>query len=381
MRLIYLAVFAALILAGLGKGDEITFNDFSLNIGDSIEIGSYHIELIEIQSIRDGIVVIRASKPGSGLDEQRALLENSANSFDGGSEKGGLTITVVQIFDEQSAKMRVEYSKELGTPRKQTSSRAVSAVNVPILQVQKSFDKQDLSVGDRITVTITVKNVGSGPALDAVVNDQPPLPQFSYVGGYPPKINSKLNPGDSDSDSYFVEAVKEGAVRVPAVEVRYADSKKNARSNTSEPFNVVINPARKPELEVRISSSAPIPFGERGRINVSLTNNGKAPAYRVELKPSARPEGLDVSGLERTYSKLDPGAEEQYFSDLKGERSGNYTITLKASFQSGDEFLQREASAEVVVREREYKYLYYLLILPVIIIAAWIVKRYREFKY
>ena len=40
-----------------------------------------------------------------------------------------------------------------------------------------------------------------------------------------------------------------------------------------------------------------------------------------------------------------------------------------------------EGMVDVNVREQEYKYLYYLVIIPIIAIAAWIFKRYREYKY
>ncbi len=35
--------------------DEVTYTDFTLTIGDRIDVGDYQAELIEIQSERDGI--------------------------------------------------------------------------------------------------------------------------------------------------------------------------------------------------------------------------------------------------------------------------------------------------------------------------------------
>ncbi len=108
--------------------DEMTFKDFTLNIGDRIDLGDYQMELIEIQSVRDGLVVMRISKVGGSLDEQRALLLDSPNNFDGGAENKGITITVADIFDEQSAKVRIEYSQGLGTPRKHASDRPAPGI-------------------------------------------------------------------------------------------------------------------------------------------------------------------------------------------------------------------------------------------------------------
>lgn len=384
MRLTCLAVLTALILVPLSQAkDEVTFSDFTLNTGDSIEIGSYTIQLVEVQSVRDGIVLIRATKAGGALDEQRALLQNNANSFDGGSDNGGLTVTVTDIFDDQSAKIRIEYPKDMGTPRKETSESGLKGTSSqPVLAVEKSFDKDNPRVGDEVKVTVTVKNTGGGRAQDITVDDQPPLANFAYIAGYPPKIKSQLDPGESDSAIYVIDAVKEGTVKVPPIEVRYSDSKKNTKSNESTPFNVIIAPKSKPDLDIRINPSGPIPLGQNGILNVSLYNSGKAVASKVEIKSDVKPsEGLDVADLDRSYFEIDPGSMESYSADLMGRNSGEYTIDLKVSYQNGDEVMLKESSTKVVVLEREYKYLYYLLVVPLLAIAAWLVKRYREYKY
>lgn len=385
MLLICITAFILLIVAVQAKedsGDEVTFSDFTLYSGDSINVGDYRAELVEIQSVRDGIVVMRVTKIGGALDEQRALLQNNANNFDGGSEEGGLTITVMDIFDEQSAKVRAEYKESLGNAHKRTSDRPKTSGDLPSLAIKKSFDKDVLSVGDNIQVTVDVKNVGTGPASGIALEDLPPLPEFSYVAGYPPKIKENLDAGESDSAVYVVKAVHEGSIRVPAITIRYQDSKKNAKSNTSEPFNVQINPKDKPDLDIRLGTPAQLTEGGKGSLNVSVTNIGKAAAAIVEIKPEIQPsDGLEAVGLEKTYSKIPPGGEEVYSAELTGKKAGNYTITLKASFEDEDETIFRESTTEVAVMAREYKYLYYLLVLPVIVMAVWIYRRYREYKY
>jgi uncharacterized membrane protein len=339
--------------------------------------------MLEVQSIRDGIVVVRATKAGGALDEQRALLENSANSFDGGSEDGGLTVTIVDIFDENSAKVRIEYPKEMGTPRKSTSNRSLrGAESQPKLEVQKSFDKTSLGVGEDVKVTVSVKNVGGGRAEDISLEDAPPLANFAYIAGYPPKIKSQLDPGESDSAVYVISAVKEGNVNVPAINVKYSDSKRNTKSNSSSSFDIEIAPKSKPDLEITLMPPGSIPAGQKGRLNVSIFNSGKAPAYKVEVKSEVHPsQGLEIADLDKSFFEIDPGSEESYSAELSGSQSGKYSINVKVSYQSNDEAMFKEASTEVVVLEREYKYLYYLLIIPMLLIAAWVIKRYKEYKY
>jgi hypothetical protein len=365
------------------SNNEVTFSDFTLYTGDSVEIASYTIQLVEVQSVRDGIVVIRATKSGGALDEQRALLQNNANSFDGGSENGGLTVTITDIFDDQSAKVRVEYPKDMGIPRKQTAeSGSKGPGSQPVLAVEKSFDNDNPSVGSEVKVTVMVKNIGGGLAEDIVVDDQPPLANFVYIAGYPPKIKSQLDPGESDSAIYVIDAVKEGTVKVPPIEVRYSDSKKNTKSNESAPFNVVIAPKSMPDLDIKLNPSGSIPLGQAGRLNVSLYNSGKATAYKVEIKSEIEPSGgLDATDLDKSYFEIDPGAMESYSAELTGRSSGEYTVNLKVSYQDGNDVMLKEGSTTIVVLEREYKYLYYLLILPLLAVSAWLIKRYKEYKY
>jgi uncharacterized repeat protein (TIGR01451 family) len=386
MRLTYLMVLIAVILTSSQAKDsnnEVTFSDFTLYTGDSVEIASYTIQLVEVQSVRDGIVIIRATKSGGALDEQRALLQNNANSFDGGSENGGLTVTITDIFDDQSAKVRVEYPKDLGTPRKQTAeSGSKGSRSQPVLAVEKSFDNDNPSVGGEVKVTVTVKNIGGGRAEDIVVDDQPPLANFVYIAGYPPKIKSQLDPGESDSAIYVIDAVKEGTVKVPPIEVRYSDSKKNIKSNESAPFNVVVAPKSKPDLDIKLNPSGSIPLGQKGRLNVSLYNSGKAVAYKVEIKSEVTPSGgLEVADLDKSYFEIDPGAMESYSAELTGRSSGEYTVNLKVSYQDGNDVMLKEGSTIIVVLEQEYKYIYYLLILPLLAVSAWLIKRYKEYKY
>lgn len=386
MRLIYLIAIIMLILAVGAKeaeeGDAVTFKDFTLYLGDRIEIGDYRADLIEIQSVKDGLAVMRVSKIGGSLDEQRVLLQNNANNFDGGAEDGGLTLTVDEIFDDESAKVRVEYMESLGTARKRTSERQGNVGDLPNLVLKKSFDRDLLNIGDDVQVTVTVKNVGSGPAEEIVVEDLPPLSGFTYIAGYPPKIKDRLESGESDSAVYVINAVKDGTFMVPAISVNYQDSKENAKSNTSEPFTISIAPKGKPDLQIKLIPSGSLSQGNIGKLNVTVANTGNASATRVEIKAEIEPSvGLEISGLEKTYFEIAPGEEEVYSAEMTGDRAGTYSVLLKASFLGDDEAMQSEGRTEVVVLEREYKYLYYLLLLPAVIIALWIYRRHREYKY
>jgi uncharacterized repeat protein (TIGR01451 family) len=340
------------------------------------------MELVEIQSLRDGLVVMRILKVGGSLDEQRALLLDSPNNFDGGADNGGITITVADIFDEQSAKVRVEYMESVGTARKRASDRPAPVPDKPELSVQKSFDKTMINVGDEVKVTLSVENRGTGPALEINAEDTPPLPEFTYVVGYPPRIKETLQPGESDSAVYVMNAVKEGSIRIPAVIVSYADGKKNPRSNSSEPFNVMINPRSKADLEITVQDIAPLALDGAAMLNISISNLGSASATRIEARGDVSPpDGLQISGLEKSIFEIPPEDHFNFSAAVSGQKPGDYTIGIKVNYNDGGGSVIRETATRVVVLEREYKYQYLLLMIPIAIILAWIYRRHKEYKY
>jgi hypothetical protein len=137
-----------------------------------------------------------------------------------------------------------------------------------------------------------------------------------------------------------------------------------------------------PDLDIKLNPSGSIPLGEKCRLNVSLYNSGKAIAYKVEIKSDVEPSGgLEVADLDKSYFEIDPGATESYSAELTGRSSGEYTVNLKVSYQDGNDVMLKEGSTTIVVLEQEYKYLYYLLILPLLAVSAWLIKRYKEYKY
>jgi uncharacterized repeat protein (TIGR01451 family) len=382
-RLLCLTALIFLLLAAHAKEDEeVTFKEFTVSIGDQIEIGNYRIVFIDVQSEKDGLAILEISKIDGTLEEQRVMLEDNANTFDGGAEKGGLTITLRDVLDDQSAKILVEFDKDMGTPRKRISTGPGIAKDMPNLIVEEKFDKERLTVGEDIKAIVTVKNVGTGTASDIKLNDLLPLSEFTYEAGYPPKIKDKLEPGESDSAIYVMNAVKDGSVNVPSIQVNYIDSKKNKKSNISVPLNLVIDPRGKPELDIEMVPSGSIPEDGKGLLNISIVNMGRVPATKIQIQSEIKPAtGLEIIGLDRTFFEIIPGGEESYSAQLIGKKSGNYSVLLRATYSDGEERILREAQTKIIVLEREYKYLYLLVIIPIIAIVAWMIKRHREYKY
>ncbi len=377
--ILFMLLMTPICLAAEKDENSVSFQEFTLTIGDRVELGDYRVELVDIQSLKDGLVVLRVTQ-GSKFDEQRVVIEGSPNRFNGGAEERGLTLTITDIFDEESAKLRVEYKESLGTPRKRLAEKR-EARAAPNLIVEKSFDRTNINYGDEVKVTITVKNVGSDTARSIEVYDIPPLAEFAYIAGYPPKIKSELNPGESDSAVYVMRSVKEGLVKVPPIEVRYTDSKNKIKTNTSVASEILVMPPKRPNIVARINVTN-VTAGESSLVEVSIENTGQATATMVEVASEIKPPaGLKCIGLDQIIPEIPAGGVKRYTAQIQGERSGNYTISLIISYRGGDSISMTRTAANVNVLEREYKYLYYLLVLPLMIVGIWVYKRYKEYKY
>jgi uncharacterized repeat protein (TIGR01451 family) len=399
MRLIHLVLLVALFVSSMqlappaaGASDdddeeenEVTSRDFSFRAGEGVKIGDYRVELISVVSVMDGLIEVKVWKRAGDFEDWRVMEDHRDASFNEGAERGGLTLTVVDIFDEETVRMRAEYRTDYGYPQKYVTERAMAPRNLPKLEVSMTFDKTDIRTGDEVKVTVNVKNVGNDTARDVTIQDSPPLPQFRYLAGYPPKIKNQLQPGESDLAVYSMVAATEGEVEVPATVARYADSKSTIYSASSSSVSIEIKTKRKPNLVLNVDSPEQIKHGGQGTINIAVKNDGDASAYRVEVKAEAKSgwEGLEVveGSLEDSFFEIPPGESETYSATVKGSRSGSYAFGLKASYQGDGEMMQKETSFEVSVLEREYKYLYYLPIVPLLIIGVWLFRRYKEYKY
>ena len=164
--------------------------------------------------------------------------------------------------------------------------------------------------------------------------------------------------------------------------VSYADSKKNSKSNSSEPFNIIIKPKSRADLVINVEDTPPLVLDDEGLLNISISNQGSASATRIEAKGEVSPsDGLEIKGLDESFFEILPGDTANFSASISGHKRGLYTIRLKVSYNDGEGSIIREATSRVVVLKREYKYQYLLLIIPIAVVLAWIYRRHREYKY
>lgn len=91
----------------------------------------------------------------------------------------------------------------------------------PEISVTKTIDRQQLNSGDKLTVTITVRNTGNVGSSVTVTDTVPP--EAKLISGETSFKQILESNGDSKTVSYILQMHKEGEVRLPACKASFLD--------------------------------------------------------------------------------------------------------------------------------------------------------------
>lgn len=91
----------------------------------------------------------------------------------------------------------------------------------PEISVTKTIDRQQLNSGDKMTVTITVRNAGNVGSSVTVTDTVPP--EAKLISGETSFKQILESNGDSKTISYILQMHKEGEIRLPACKASFID--------------------------------------------------------------------------------------------------------------------------------------------------------------
>lgn len=91
----------------------------------------------------------------------------------------------------------------------------------PEISVTKIIDRQQLNSGDKLTVTITVRNAGNAGSSVTVTDTVPP--EAKLISGETSFKQILESNGDSKTVSYILQMHKEGEIRLPACKASFLD--------------------------------------------------------------------------------------------------------------------------------------------------------------
>ena len=164
-------------------------------------------------------------------------------------------------------------------------------INEPDVKITKTVDKQQLNVGDNLSVIITAQN-NRNVNLNVRVNDTLP-PGAKLVRGETSSKQILKSGGSSMSFNYTIQMNTEGEIKLPACKANFTDIAKNSVEVTSytpivhvgTPLSLATNNTTNPENNSssqagnNSSSQAGNNSSSPGQLVDTKGNNGKAPGF------------------------------------------------------------------------------------------------------
>lgn len=349
------------------------------NTGLDFMTGYYKIEVIEISKPGD-MPFVKINLITGGSTKLYYLRENEDPSIN--TEPFNKINLNSSFITTTVAKVSVEYPDNWGSPIKYNIEIPVVAEKIPEIVLTKSVDKTTLNKGDVVEFKLILENTGNGTAYNLTLEDRFP-PGFTSAPGsrFPPAIQDELKAGERLELLFALKAVEPGSYNIEPTIVKY--SSKSAQSNPVS-LTVLEDKKEKSNLVTVITlDKFNIFTGEAVKAIVKITNKGNVSAESILIKGTV-PKGMEVieGDLRQAYTKIEPDESEEYSATLKAVESGNYSIQLKTSYS--DDMTGSSANSDtIIVTEEEKNYLYILI--PVIIIIVGIVlfimKRHREYRF
>lgn len=341
------------------------------NTGLNFENGSYNIEVIEIAP---PLYV----KVNMTYNEQPVI----KNLYD---SEAAITYNQIKIsassITRTSAIVTIEFPDGWGYKKYQIV-RPVAPVGVPNIVLTKSVDKTNMNIGDVAEFKIKMENTGNATAYNVTLSEL--LPNgFSKAPGsrFPPEIPAELAAGASQEVVYALKSVESGTFNIEPATVNYGSKTGKSNSLTIAVAGIT---QEKSYLTTDISlDKKNATVGELIKATVKITNTGKATAKSIRVK-GMPPLGMEVieGNLIKDYESINPAGIEEYRFTLKATEAGNYTIHLITVYNDNEAGMPVDSETIAVIgNERNYLYILVPIIIIIVGIVLFTIKRHREYSY
>ncbi len=341
------------------------------NTGLNFENGSYIIEVIEIFKP----MYVRVNITSASKSQERTLYDNEPITFD----EIKLSSSFITSTD---AVINIEFPSGWSPPKQYQIVRPVAPVGIPNIVLTKTADKTNINNGDVVKFKIKVENNGNATAYSVTLIEQLPS-GFSNApySTFPPVVKSEIAAGESQELNYGLKAVDSGTFSSEPTIVKYGS--KTSKSNS---ITIIVNEIsqEKSNLSTVISiDKKNVYTDDLIKATVKITNTGKAPAKSV-LAEGTPQLGMEVieGDLRQVYDIIPPMESKEYRVGLKATEAGNYSIHLRTTYN--DDVIGTPSDSETItVTEKERNYLYILgpIVIILIGIVLFTIKRHKEYSY
>ncbi|WP_340820424.1 BatD family protein [Methanolobus sp. WCC4] len=280
----------------------------------------------------------------------------------------------------------------------------------PELEITKTVDKSDISVGDLVRVTVTVENVGDDKATDVIFQEPQQAKFLLYESFVTQTGETTVDVGESKTlFVYQLKATEEGTYTLSPTTATFSNAAGADFSRASSNSPVITVEAGEDLVNANIEFKTTldkytVSRNEDIQGTISIKNTGDTSASGVTVNFIV-PEGLEfeggsgietISGVPTIYlESFGVQQEKEYSFTLKGSEVGTYTISTEESYlydNGVDAQLQKvgldSVTNSIYVTKGKYDHLLeqpiYVYILPIVIIGAiagWIYYRHKQYKF
>jgi uncharacterized repeat protein (TIGR01451 family) len=363
--------------------------EFPLEVGGAVyfEDGHYKVKLVSTKWDM-GWAVLNITCEGCLYEPRKLYGRQNETVHYPGTDNAIISITNTRSVTKDTALVTISFPKDWSfviLTAKEVEEKE-KPVTVPKLEVTKTVDKTTVKLNDIIQVKITVKNTGNGSAQDIDIKEMPSTALIPLGEELKPKIKDPLPPGESDFDTYLVQAVKNGSFTLPKTIVTYysESGKKYTGESNILTVKVLAPEVKHANLTTSVQFDKPhLLKGEETTVTITIKNEGDAPARNINII-NKLPIGLELinGDLEDTYFEIKPGETRELRAVIKAKEVGNYTLEPRVVYSDGETIT---TSPTIIVTKKVVDYKKYAYLIPIaliiILIIGFIIKRHREYSF
>jgi uncharacterized repeat protein (TIGR01451 family) len=330
-------------------GDDITYTLAYKNTGTGEAIDVKIIDTIPADT------TLKSTNPGYTSSSGDTYVWELGSV--GAGVEGTITIVVtVDAYTQDGTLLRntatLDYSDANGNPYPQMKDTADVTVTAPIMTIEKTADVSTADPDDEITYTLTYNNLGTGLAINVVIEDTIPAqtefvsanPAYTSVSGdtYTWEIGD-VSGGSGGSITLVVKVeigTPDETVLTNEVTLNYDDANGNPQSEESDSVDVTVT-APVMTLDKKADTSTADP-GDIILYTIKYENTGTGEATNIWINDTI-PAATTFVESNPTYDSVSGDTYTWFFASIGADTKGEIRIRVQVDIGTADGTLLRNS--------------------------------------
>ncbi|MBP2029870.1 putative repeat protein (TIGR01451 family) [Methanohalophilus levihalophilus] len=393
---------------GMAAAKTVLYEDY-INEGDGYQINNFVIDVTDVFPSSEYAAFYVYEKDEEVLDKGLDINDTFTFEVDGEDVEVKLLNTASGVLNKAKIAITIDDDDVVYVDGVVEGGHEDAEFSgTPELDITKSISSETISVGDIITVTVSVENRGDDTATEIRFSDIPPekfIIEETFVSQ-----TGELTLDVGQSQQIFVYRIKATAAGEYVIKPTTATFSNEAGQDFPQASSNVVTvtvegeAVKTPELQFSATAGQNVvPRNENIEFTINIENigEGSADAVSVEL---LLPDGLKyedgdseievISGVPTIYlQSFGVQQEKEITFTAKAESIGSYTITGDYSYLYDNGLEDEEVTGDftsgtITVDKGRFDailelpiYVYVIPVLVIIGIGAWVAYRHRQYRF